>query len=266
MRIDLLPSRSLDQPTRAGVARVFASSFDSAEPGEVIDRYADAVDEIFVAREGAEVVGFQFFQRRRVADRTVLHFSLAGRLAEARFRGLQARFGHLLIRRAVLRVPPWRPVFLAGVTNSPRSYRNMRVAGGRCFPDVLAPQHPNPFGSWYADTAERLGVPTVSARGLVRDRMRDLGYALRPEPRSPAHPLARAYDEYVEGNRDDGLFVVVELLPVRDLPPYLLSSRLNIPRQRGPEERAAASPAADVTAAGNGTAASGAATGGRDAG
>ncbi|MCK9903794.1 hypothetical protein CC117_08520 [Parafrankia colletiae] len=228
--IDLLPSQSLDEPTRSGVAHVFASSFQAAEPGRVIDRYARAVDEIFVAREGDDVVGFQFFQRRRVAGRTVLHFSLAGRLADPRFRGLQARFGHLLIRRAVLHIPPWRPVFLAGVTNSPRSYRNMRAVGGRCFPDVLAPQRANPFGSWYADTAAHLGVTTVSDRGLVPDRMRDLGYALRSEP-APAHPTGRAYDDYVAGNRDDGLFVVVELLPVRDLPPYLLARRPRIPRQ-----------------------------------
>jgi hypothetical protein len=224
MHVMLLRCRDLDDRTRRGLGEVLGRSFSCDDPDRVLGQYAEAVGNVFVARDdGGRVVGFQFYRRLTVRGRAVHHFSLSGRLPDARYRGLQSRFGTHLVRRAVMRTPPWRPVFLAGVANSPKSYANMHAVGGRIHPDVLRPVAPNPFGDWYGAVAEAVGLEGVGPDGVLRGRMQALGMGLVADPATRGG-LADAYADHVGGNLDDGVFTLVSLLPARDLPGYLAAT------------------------------------------
>lgn len=217
VRIHAIRCQDVDASTRAGIVQVFGRAFDAPSPNEPIAAYLSSIDQVLVARNGDAVVGFQFFQRRQVDGIDVHHFSLAGRLPGARYRGMQAAFGRAVVHRAIWTTVPWRATWVAGVTNSVRSYANLRAVGGRCFPDVERPAA-NPFGERYRAAAEVLGIRPVDPRGVVPDRMAALGFARRPDDQ--AHVLDAAYDAWV-GDRDNGLFVVAEIVPVRDVPRYV---------------------------------------------
>jgi hypothetical protein len=217
LEIRRVSSARLDGITRAGIERVFGEAFRSEDPGAVIGSYSGRVDSVLVAHEGERVSGFQFYQRRSVEGVQVHHFSLAGRLPGDPYRGLQARFARHVIGRAVLRTPPWKPVLVAGVTNSVRSYANLHAVGGRLYPDVTRPGT-NPFADRYLRVARMLGIEPTDDSGIVPDRMAALGFALRSER---PHALSAAYERFVR-SRDNGLFVLTEIVPVRDLPRYVL--------------------------------------------
>jgi hypothetical protein len=217
----LMATDDLSFADRQSVADVFRASFDDVRDANAcLIPYFSGVPKICIARLHKKIVGFQFYQEKVMAGATVHHFSLAGRLAGSELRGLQARFGAMLIRRAILRTPPWKPVYLAGVTNSARSYANMHAVGGRLFPDVLTPQLANPFGERYLHIAEALRLAPIDESGLLKNRMQGLGFSMRPEAPFD-HPIARAYGDYVGHDTRHGVFTLVELVPARDIPPYL---------------------------------------------
>lgn len=225
--ISLVDTAQADDIIRHAVIDVFASSFDVADTsGPVLDQYFATVKSLLLAYVGGELVGFQFYQEKVIGGLTVHHFSLAGRRHGKEFSGLQAQFGSFLIRRAITRVFPWKPVYIAGVTNSPKSYGNMRAVGGRCFPDVMQPVTSNPFGSWYFQVAQELGIKGVDPKGLLRNRMQGLGFSLCSEA-SSSHPVGRAYERYVENDLRHGVFTLIEIVPVRHIPVYLLRRLLS---------------------------------------
>lgn len=240
LKIDIVPVASLGEQDRRTICQVFGQGFDHERDAEACLRpYFEKVHSMCLGRDGGRIIGFQFYQEKVVAGRTVHHFSLASRLPDRRYRGLQAQFGAALIKRAIARVLPWKPVYLAGVTNSPKSYANMHAVGGKCYPDVLQPAQANPFGAWYAQVAEHLQLAPVEANGLLRNRMQGLGFSMQAE-RFDNHPLGRAYGAYVEDDIRHGIFTLVEIVPLRDLPSYLFKRAFG--RRRTPAIPATTSP------------------------
>lgn len=229
----LIDVAHVDARTRRGIEEVFRQSFDlDKDPEHLLQPYFSKIESVLIAKDGERIVGFQFYQRKVIEGRSVHHFSLAGRLDDRRYKGLQARFGSLLIRAAIARTPPWRPIYLAGVTNSPRSYANMHAVGGRCFPDVASLRQSNPFGDWYYRVAAELGLVGVDHQGMLRDRMQNLGFALVQDERP--HPMSPAYDRFVGGNRQHGVFTLIELLPIKHIPLYLLKRAFHSVRTSHP--------------------------------
>lgn len=222
LKISLVECRHVGDETRQAVGRVFRKAFKVDENGkDPLQSYFSKVKNLLLARSASdEVVGFQFYQEVSVSSQVVHHFSLAARLDDERFRGLQLTFGNLLIRRALRRTRPWRAVYLAGVTNDPRSYRNFHSIGRRSYPNVRG-REVNPFGDFYFRVAESLGVRDLDERGVVVGRMRDIGFELKPFI-SKGGALAEDYDAYVGGERSDGVFNLVEVLPLVDVPLYLM--------------------------------------------
>ena len=224
MTIRAIDCTCISAAERAAVTRIFAASFAAgANPERALDRYLHGVERLFLAEQDGEIVGFQFYQHRRVDGRDIHHLSLAGRLP-ARARGMQARVGRALIRQASHRCLLLKPVYLASVCNSPASYANLQAVSPRCYPDVRRPAAGNPFGTWFDRVAGELGLRPDS-RGLLPERMRQIGFALRSE-RGAAHPLAAPYDAYVNGDRTNGLFTLVEVYPLVHLPLYLARQAL----------------------------------------
>jgi hypothetical protein len=221
IRISLEPTHRLTDADRTGITEVFATTFEAADPTAGLAGYFGRFEQVFVGRDGERIVGFQFYRRRKVAGRDVHHFSLAGRLPGKPYAGMQRRFGVALVKRAILSTVPWRPVYLAGVTNNPRSYRNMHASGGRVFPDVSMPAAHNPFGEWYGEVAAALDIPVVGEAGMVPNRMAALGFGLADTSGDSDDAMAVAYDRYVDGRREDGIFTIVEIKLMRDLPRLL---------------------------------------------
>ena len=220
LRVRMTDSRSIGAAERRAIERVFTASFATGkEPERALDAYFNGIEHLLLAEHGGEIVGFQFFQTRTVGGRDVHHFSLSGRLSDPRFRGLQARFGSLLIRRAAWKALLWRRVYLAGVCNSSRSYTNLYQVGGRRYPDVLRPAAENPFGSWFHEVAAAIGISPDSL-GLIPDRLCAIGFGLKPQEDNCC-PLSDAYRRYVDGDLNRGVFTVVEIRPILNLPFFL---------------------------------------------
>mgnify|MGYP000198945658 CR=1 FL=1 len=233
VEISLLACSGVDSNTRSEVGEVFRQSFlVHGDADRVLDPYFRNVRCIYVARERSSgpVIGFQFYQEVRVDGKSIHHFSLSGR--KDGFRGVQHKFGKHALLRALRSAPPWRPIYLAGVTNDPRSYKNMHVIGGRSYPRMCGASE-NCFGDWYFSVASRLGMEGLDTRGLVHDRMRKIGFGLREYVIREGSPLLKAYDEYIGGNRETGVFCLVEVVPLRDLPGYFIRRVMTMLGKRG---------------------------------
>ena len=228
MEISLLVCADIDRKTRSEVEEVFRQSFMvRGGAGHVLDAYFRGIQCVLIARDryNGSLIGFQFYQEVRLNGRIIHHFSLSGR--KDGFRGVQHEFGKHVLLHALIATVPWKSVYLAGVTNDPRSYKNMHVIGGRSFPNVHGKSE-NCFGEWYFNVAGRLGIEGVDGRGLVHDRMRKIGFGLREYKVRSSSPLVKAYDDYVGGSRETGVFCLVELVPLRDVPVYFFRQVMSV--------------------------------------
>lgn len=227
LQVEIRPIHELVEADRRAIRSVFSQGFDhEKDAGQCLESYFSSIQSICIARDGASIVGFQFYQEKEIDRRQVHHFSLAARLPDKKYRGLQSRFGTALIRRVLTKVVPWKPVYIAGVTNNPKSYANMHAVGGRCYPDVLHPLKSNPFGDWYLQVAEQLNLMPVDGRGLLRDRMQGLGFSMQSTCFGD-HPIGRAYGDYVEQDIRHGVFTLIEVVPLRDISLYLFKRMLS---------------------------------------
>ena len=228
LRIDLRESSGIDAKTRHAVEEVFSEAFQvEADARECLAPYFCKVMGILLAWRGERLVGFQFYQVVTDPEEgfPVHHFSLSAKRPGTEGGGLQKRFGRLVMRRHFLSTPPWHPVWLAGTTNNARSYANMHAAGGTIFPDILAPQAPNPFGRRYRRIAAQLGMEPLDERGLLPNRMQGLGFGLAASPEN-RHPMGAAYSNYVGHDLRHGVFVLVKLTPWIDVPRHAVRSLL----------------------------------------
>src|SRR6185436_10829013 len=91
-------------------------------------------------------------------------------------------FGGWLIRRAMRRmINPFRQIAIAGVSNNPKTYRNMLLIGGSVFPDVTSPQQAFTHRELYASVARRLDIQGLDlATGVIRNRASSLGVHIKP--------------------------------------------------------------------------------------
>ena len=63
--------------------------------------------------------------------------------------------------------------------------------------------------------------------------MRKIGFGLRDYTVRSCSPLMKAYDDYVGGNRETGVFCLVELVPLRDVPVYFFRQVMSFFGRRG---------------------------------
>lgn len=187
-----------------------------------LSQYYRKCEYVAVLREADQIVAFQFFRKLNVKGLPVYHFSLAASSRNAELRGAQRQMGRAILARALLRRRPWAPTCLAAVCNSARSYANICIGRVR-YPDVSS-EGPNPFGDFYFEVAAALGIPVPDSRGIMPGRMQSLGFLVRNDPLN-GHALASDYARYVGGDLNDGVFTLVRLIPVRDLPVYLMKRR-----------------------------------------
>ena len=232
-QVSLVPTASLTETLRAGVDRVFRAAFQ-VPPGrdDILSPYFAKFGQVLLVTNGAELLAFQFYRHARIGARDVHHFSLAACLPDSAFRGVQRRIGRFLIGHAILSTPPTRPLYLAGVTNSSRSYANMYAIGRTRFPDILDADAANPFGDYYVQVADQLGLPRPDARGILPGRMQQIGFSLRRDL-SDGGKLANAYLDYVGGDVDQGVFTLVRVVPLADVPRYLLRQLARYAGSRG---------------------------------
>lgn len=186
-----------------------------------LSQYYRKCEYVAVLREADRIVAFQFFRKLNVKGLPVCHFSLAASSRNAELRGAQRQMGRAILARALLR-RPWAPTYLAAVCNSARSYANICVGRVR-YPDVSS-EGPNPFGDYYFAVAAALEIPVPDSRGIIPGRMQSLGFLVRNDPLN-GHALAADYARYVGGDLNNGVFSLVRLIPVRDLPVYLMKRR-----------------------------------------
>lgn len=187
-----------------------------------LSQYYRKCEYVAVLREADRIVAFQFFRKLNVKGLPVCHFSLAASSRNAELRGAQRQMGRTILARALLRRRPWAPTYLAAVTNSARSYANICIGWVR-YPDVSR-EGPNPFGDYYFEVAAALGLPVPDSRGIIPRRMQSLGFLVRDDPIT-GHGLASSYTDYVGGDLNDGIFTLVRLIPMTDLPAYVMKRR-----------------------------------------
>jgi hypothetical protein len=202
---------------RDALLRVMAEAFTLTVPaGQIADYYCAHVDRVLLAYSDGALAGFQFFQECRVDDVDVSHFSLAGKSEAYAGKGLQRAFGAWLIRRAIGHIGnPFRKIAIAGVSNNPKSYRNMLLVGGSAFPDVTRPGRPFRHADLYARVAQRLGLTGLDvSTGVIRDRCASLGLRLKEtsfERRADA--INRGFMSYIDHDVNHGVFTMVVSTP-----------------------------------------------------
>lgn len=229
IRLQLCTSATLEPGVRAAMEGVFVRAFQvDGDPGQCLEPYFQKVESVLLAWDRSDLLGFQFYQSVAVDGETVHHFSLAGRLPDLRARGLQGKFGRFLIQRCIWRTLPWRPVWIAGVSNNWRSYFNMRAIGGRLYPDVLHPDAGNSFGAFYTRVATALSLPAPDERGILRNRMQGLGFGLRDD--NATDKRGTAYAAYLGGDLRHGLFALIRIVPLIDVPAYVLAGGRRQPK------------------------------------
>jgi len=187
-----------------------------------LSQYYRDCEYVAVIRESDRIVAFQFFRNLKVRGLPVHHFSLAGSSRVGELRGAQRQMGRAILVPALLRRRPWAPTYLAAVCNSARSYANISIGRVR-YPDVSR-EGPNPFGDFYFEVASALGLPALDSRGVIARRMQARGLLVRDDPIT-GNALASSYADYVGGEFNDGVFTLVRLIPMTDLPLYVMKRR-----------------------------------------
>jgi hypothetical protein len=216
--IVLRPTADLSASEKTGLMRVMSEAFTLSVPAEQIaELYCSTVAGVLFAYDRRELAGFQFFQECTVDGVAVSHFSLAGKSEAYHGAGLQRAFGTYLMRRALGRlVNPFRRIAIAGVSNNPKSYRNMLLIGGAVFPDVTRAAQAFPYGELYARVARRLGIQGLElSTGVVRNRCASLGFRMKPSAfEQRADSINQGFMRYVEGDVNHGIFTLAVSTPL----------------------------------------------------
>jgi len=216
-RIVARPAGQLHAAERRALMRVMSEAFTLSVPVEqVADSYCSRIAQVLLAYERDDLVGFQFFQECSVDGVHVSHFSLAGKSDAFRGKGLQRAFGGWLIRQAIGRmIHPFRPIAIAGVSNNPKSYRNMLLIGGSVFPDVTKPGQPCIHRELYERVARRLDINGLNlTTGVIRDRCASLGLVIKASAfEQRADALNQGFMKYIDGDPNHGVFALAVSTP-----------------------------------------------------
>jgi hypothetical protein len=232
------PTGGLTAAERAGLMRVVSEAFDLDAPiDHVMNLYISTVPRVLLAYDDSRLIGFQFFQICRVDGVNVCHFSLAGKSPTYPSSGLQRAFGIRLIRLSLGRMlNPFGRVAIAGVSNSPKSYRNMLLIGGSVFPDVIRPDRPCEYPQLYAHVARRLNLSDLDlSTGVIRGRMASIGLRMKGaafERRDDA--ITRGFMKVIDGDTDNGIFTLVVSTPLAAVT-SVAARQLFGARELGPE-------------------------------
>lgn len=222
-RVTIEATRLLSNESRKQLSEVCHEAFLVPEGGpDPLSQYYRDCEYVAVIRESDRIVAFQFFRHLKVRGLPVHHFSLAASSRVGELRGAQRQMGRAIVMPALLRRRPWAPTYLAAVCNSTRSYANICIGRIR-YPDVLR-EGPNPFGDYYFEVAAALGLPVLDSRGVIPGRMQARGLLVRDDPVA-GNALASAFADYVGGDLNDGVFTLVRLIPMMDLPVYVMKRR-----------------------------------------
>jgi hypothetical protein len=218
--LDIVARRpgDLNASEKLALMRVMSEAFTLTVPVEqAVNHYCSRIANVLLAYSGLDLVGFQFFQECTVDGVHVSHFSVAAKSEAYRDKGLQRAFGGWLIRRAMRRmINPLRPIAIAGVSNNPKTYRNMLLIGGRVFPDVTRPTQAFTDRDLYASVARRLDIQGLDlATGLIRNRASSLGVHVKTtafEERSDA--IHEGFMRYIDRDVNHGVFTLAVSTPL----------------------------------------------------
>lgn len=203
---------------RAAVARVISESFDvTVRVEQVADYYCNAMPTVLLAQEHGRIVGFQFYRDLQIDGTYVCQFSLAGKSSSYGGRGLQRAFGARIMRQSAGRLMnPFRRIAIAGISNNPKTYRNMLLIGGDVFPDVTRPGHRFRHTALYEEAARRLNITGLElTTGVVRDRCASLGLYIKQtayEHRQDA--INEGFMKYIDNDTNHGIFTMAVSTPV----------------------------------------------------
>lgn len=209
---------TLTAQERDAVMQLFSSAYELSVPAETLMRqYGATVPMIFLGREAGELIGFQFYRSFNLNGLEVFQFSLAGKASHYKRKGLQRAFGKHLMRRSLKRfLNPFRQFAIVGVSNNPKTYKNMLMMGGEVFPDVIRPGSPFKYRGLYEQVAQHLEIQGLElSTGIVRDRCGSLGLKLKQtafESRDDA--VQKGFMEYIDGDVNHGILTMVVSSPV----------------------------------------------------
>ena len=217
-RIETRSTAALTRDEKAALSNVIMQAFEVTVPvNQVTDYYCKSLPAVLLAYEQNDLVGFQFYRELDMGEAYLCQFSLAGKLPGCGGAGLQRQFG-LRVMRQFLRVllNPFRTIAIVGVSNNPKTYRNMLLLGGAVFPDVTRPGHAFKYRRLYQRVAERLNIVGLDVNtGLVRDRCASLGLRMRQtayEHRPDA--INEGFMRLVEGDTNHGILTMVVSRPI----------------------------------------------------
>lgn len=98
----------------------------------------------------------------------------------------------------------------------------MRGISQDVFPDVLAPCKPCKHAGLYRQVATSIGPLDVDDRGIIRNRMADLGFGIRKDQAdlSVLDDRGKAFMHYIDNDVSHGVLVMAAVTPARDVPVY----------------------------------------------
>jgi hypothetical protein len=208
---------ALTADDRTAVSRVIADAFEVIVPvEEVTDYYCASMPSVLLAYDGPTLVGFQFYRDLDMGDAYVCQFSLAGKVPGGASAGLQWKFGVRLMRQSLKRMlNPFRTIAIVGVSNNPKTYRNILLMGGEVFPDVTSPGHPFRHRRLYERVAARLNIVGLDVNtGLVRGRCATLGLRMRQSAfEHRTDPINQGFMKLVEGDTNHGILTMAVSTP-----------------------------------------------------
>lgn len=208
---------SLTPEEREVVTQLISDVYELSVPADtLLEKYCATVPRIILGREAGELIAFQFYQSFNIGGCEVFQFSLAGKASNYHKKGLQQAFGrHLILCSLPRLLNPFRHFAIVGISNNPKTYRNMLLAGGEVFPDVNYPGRPFKYRDLYQQVASRLQIQGLNlSTGVVRDRCGSLGLKLRPTAfDSRDDRLHQGFMEYIDGDVNHGILTMVVSSP-----------------------------------------------------
>jgi hypothetical protein len=176
---------------------------------EILRHYVDTTQAIaLVYDQDDSLVGFQFYSLRYYEKLPVLHFSMStARLGQS---GVQRAIGKYLLFKVVGIPHMVRGFGVIGICNNPIAYCNMLYLGGYVFPDLTRSVAPCKYPEFYAWAIGILGLNTINLEtGIIENRASGVGLLIVPPDLRLDNPLANAFSEYVGGNLNRGVLILI---------------------------------------------------------
>lgn len=208
LRIISRSSANLTPEQTAAMTRLIENGFVVRRPiPEVLRHYADTTQSAALVFDNENLVGFQFYSLRYCEELPVLHFSMSAALRGQH--GVQHAIGKYLLLNVVGIQRIIAGFGVIGICNNPVAYCNMLRLGGHPFPD-LTTGAPCKYPEIYRWAIGILGLNAIDPMtGIIESRASGIGLLIVPPELRPGNRLAKAFNEYVGGDLNRGVLILI---------------------------------------------------------